>query len=77
MMFSGRYIMLLMAIFSVYTGLIYNDIFSRSMTLFDAGFNWPSNFTVGELVEAKPNGYVYPFGIDPVCMMFLSSVKSS
>ncbi|XP_048478935.1 V-type proton ATPase 116 kDa subunit a 1 isoform X2 [Plutella xylostella] len=72
--FGGRYIILLMGLFSMYTGLIYNDIFSKSLNIF--GSAWRVNYnesTLREnnLLQLNPDSedYLqtpYPFGIDPV-----------
>lgn len=71
MLFSGRYMMLLMAVFSIFTGCIYNDVFSLSLNLFKSGFDLPSNYTSFETIEEKPNGHVYAFGFDPVSFLFM------
>lgn len=72
--FGGRYIILLMGIFSMYTGIIYNDVFSKSLNLF--GSNWKSNYDMSTIMSNKDltldpatNDYdkiPYPFGLDPV-----------
>ncbi|KJZ75079.1 V-type proton ATPase subunit a [Hirsutella minnesotensis 3608] len=68
MIFYGRYIALVMAVFSVFTGLIYNDAFSKSMTLFSSAWEYkkPDGWQDGQSVDAVLNnhGYRYPFGID-------------
>lgn len=62
--FYGRYIILLMGAFSVYTGFIYNDIFSKTLHLFHSGWDFPETHG-NETITGVPNGHVYPFGLDP------------
>lgn len=67
MIYYGRYIALVMAIFSIFTGLIYNDVFSKSLTLFESGWEWPvpDGWKQDELLVARAKEHHrYPFGLD-------------
>uniref|UniRef100_A0A8C1RTA4 V-type proton ATPase subunit a n=1 Tax=Cyprinus carpio TaxID=7962 RepID=A0A8C1RTA4_CYPCA len=89
MIFAGRYIILLMGIFSVYTGLIYNDCFSKSLNMFGSSWSVRPMFetldgnSVLQLDPAVPGvfGGPYPLGIDPIWniatnkLTFLNSFK--
>ncbi|XP_078662167.1 V-type proton ATPase 116 kDa subunit a 1-like isoform X8 [Branchiostoma floridae x Branchiostoma belcheri] len=75
--FGGRYIILLMGAFSIYTGFIYNDFFSKSLNIFGSSWHMANisddDIKNNELLELDPNvtaiykpASPYPFGIDPI-----------
>lgn len=71
MAFTGRYIVLLMGVFSMYTGFIYNDVFSKSFSLFSSGWDWewPNDYDFSKdgpltLTAKKIVGKTYAFGLD-------------
>lgn len=83
MMFGGRYVILMMSIFSIYTGLIYNEFFSVPFELFGKSAyacSDPScsDATTAGLVKVRRT---YPFGVDPEWhgsrseLPFLNSLK--
>jgi len=87
MMFGGRYIILLMGAFSMYTGLIYNDIFSKSMNIFGSSFHVGPNTTQHILSEGHgehslnpgdPGDYIdqpYPIGLDPIWQLSVNKIS--
>jgi V-type H+-transporting ATPase subunit a len=65
MAFYGRYIMLMMGIFSMFTGLIYNDCFSKPIYAFDSAWTWEAVPGVEGSYSGKlTSNYRYPFGLD-------------
>lgn len=88
--FGGRYIILLMGLFSIYTGFVYNDVFSKSMNIF--GSQWSIHYNVSTILENPElelnpassdlhDTFVYPIGLDPAWQLgtnkiiFLNSYK--
>lgn len=84
MFFGGRYIILLMGAFSVYTGLIYNDIFSKSFNIFGSdwypAYKYNSTVLKSETLQLNPSnssiygGDSYPFGVDPVWQVAINKI---
>ncbi|XP_063587186.1 V-type proton ATPase 116 kDa subunit a 1-like isoform X1 [Penaeus indicus] len=82
--FGGRYIILLMGMFSMYTGLIYNDIFSKALNIF--GTSWHGKYNESTLLTNKElildpgssdqyDQYPYPFGLDPIWQIALNKIN--
>jgi len=90
MLFSGRYVVFLMGLFSIFTGLVYNDCFSKPLSLFnvdtyifkDEGAQFEEGDR-GTFVHQVGNfkGTPYAFGLDPVWvsaenkLLFQNSLK--
>ncbi|XP_058729864.1 V-type proton ATPase subunit a1-like [Vicia villosa] len=83
MLFGGRYVLLLMSLFSMYCGLIYNEFFSVPFHIFGASAYKCRDISCR---DARTTGLVkyrepYPFGVDPSWrgsrseLPFLNSLK--
>jgi len=64
MPYGGRYTILLMSIFAIYIGALYNEMFALPMNF---GSNWmyDNSPPYNTFYPSDPN-WTYPFGVDPV-----------
>jgi V-type H+-transporting ATPase subunit a len=68
-LFKGRYLLLLMSLFSIYMGFLYNELFSVPMDIFGSSYYLDLNDPgLHYLPIIDKNGvfHPYPFGVDPV-----------
>ncbi|XP_028775821.1 V-type proton ATPase subunit a1 isoform X2 [Neltuma alba] len=83
MLFGGRYVLLLMALFSIYCGLVYNEFFSVPFHIFGRSAYDCRDTSCRDAHTAGLVKYhgTYPFGVDPSWrgsrseLAFLNSLK--
>lgn len=86
--FGGRYIILLMSMFSIYTGFLYNDMFSKQTNIFGSswrvgvGLDFDWEHATGITLNPNPNatekmysGNPYPFGLDPMWQFGINKIS--
>ena len=61
MAFGGRYVLLMMGLFAVYCGMIYNDCLSIPLNVWGSSYTDPG----GNSSYMTFSGSVYPIGVDP------------
>eukprot|EP01115_Flamella_aegyptia_P006834 TRINITY_DN28317_c0_g1_i1.p1 TRINITY_DN28317_c0_g1~~TRINITY_DN28317_c0_g1_i1.p1 ORF type:complete len:822 (+),score=388.53 TRINITY_DN28317_c0_g1_i1:76-2541(+) len=83
MCFGGRYLLILMGIFSMYTGLLYNECFSIPIDIFGTNWTYPEDYGNATIIPATridPHR-TYEFGVDPAwkgstnALTFYNSLK--
>jgi len=86
--FDGRYIILLMGLFSIFTGFIYNEFFALPLDLFTSRWKYTAASTMAcgidncmNPAQVLPPLSPYPFGFDPIwkssqtALLFFNSYK--
>ncbi|XP_063966249.1 V-type proton ATPase 116 kDa subunit a 1-like [Lytechinus pictus] len=91
MLYGGRYVIMLMGLFSIYSGFLYNDCLSNSVNIFGSTWNATNmnytdellseDITLGLDPKYSATGAIYPIGVDPMWQLatnkinFLNSYK--
>ncbi|CAD7084738.1 unnamed protein product [Hermetia illucens] len=79
--FGGRYIILLMGMCAMYTGFMYNDLFSKSLNVF--GSKWRINYNASTIMsnanlQLNPTKDalrdIYPMGTDPIWQLATNKI---
>jgi V-type H+-transporting ATPase subunit a len=76
--FSGRYLLLMMSLFSIYCGALYNEVFAVPLDIFGSRWEYYSD---EEFARDTNPSIAYPFGIDPAWkgakneLTFYNSIK--
>ncbi|NWT05444.1 VPP3 ATPase, partial [Mionectes macconnelli] len=88
--FEGRYLILLMGAFSIYTGFIYNECFSKATVIFPSAWSvatmanhssWSSAYLATHpslTLDPNVTGVFrgpYPFGIDPIWSLAINHLN--
>ncbi|XP_041482196.1 V-type proton ATPase 116 kDa subunit a1-like isoform X2 [Lytechinus variegatus] len=84
--YGGRYILMMMGMFSVYTGFIYNDCFSKSFNIFGSSWNVSAAGYSDHLLEQDISLILdpkttfegadpYPFGVDPIWQLAANKIN--
>ncbi|XP_063966547.1 V-type proton ATPase 116 kDa subunit a 1-like isoform X3 [Lytechinus pictus] len=84
--YGGRYILMLMGMFSIYTGFIYNDCFSKSFNIFGSSWNVTAAGYSDHLLEQDISLILdpkttfvdadpYPFGVDPIWQLASNKIN--
>lgn len=79
MLFDARWLLLLMGVFAIYCGAIFNEFFGFSIDIFGTSWN-KKNESEGTYVRENSD-YVYYFGVDPIWkssnneLYYLNSLK--
>lgn len=76
MIFDGRYLLFVMGLFSIFTGLLYNECFALPFNFF-----WMSAWEFNASGASTKLTWTYPFGVDPAWfkasnkLLFYNSLK--
>merc|ERR1719273_15398 len=81
MVFGGRYMLILMGLFAMYCGIIYNDCASMPLDIYGSRYVAGNKNSENNTVFNKTTDAPYPFGIDPAwyhkanSLQFTNSMK--
>lgn len=65
-LFAAKWLLLLMSVFAIYCGFMYNECFALPMGIFPTNWEYSVPYYRNQFSTQLDPGYVYPFGVDPL-----------